>query len=473
MLSQLNGGKRVKKRTTKFFSLTSDMKLKTTHSIHKEYFEIIGFYFPLLLNMGALTLSTPFLNYGLGKAKDPIIALASFSASFSILLVLNSVIFSGRNLYNSLIKDKASFKKIFTFYLLISSIFSVLFLLIGGTFLGDIVFGNILQTTPGVTIHAKRFMLFSSPLPVLTAYKVSYQSISTVFKKPIFLTIGSTIRFVLIFLITLVSIIILPNEPGIAASMAFSISVSLETLFLFFATKKFRSFSISLKINNYSHNLTFKYIFSYFLPLFSSSLAWAISFPLINFFIGFTAHNKEGLAGFGVLRSLIIFMGAPLYIFATVILILGSKNDTIKLIKKFCFFITLFTTLVLSAVIFSNYKFVLLHDFYNLSDKTLLWTNESFSLLIFIPILISFYSYSQGIFLKEKKPNIIGITGIIRSLSIIISGTLFLVFFPNINGVLLGVWLMIIASLADAISMLSALLTLKLKVSKQSYEIIT
>ena len=48
------------------------------------YKDIINFYIPLLLNSGILTLSAPFLNYGLSTAIKPEIALAAFSAGFSV-----------------------------------------------------------------------------------------------------------------------------------------------------------------------------------------------------------------------------------------------------------------------------------------------------------------------------------------------------------------------------------------------------
>jgi hypothetical protein len=439
-------------KTDRFRIMTKEISLKKL-----DYWEVIVFYAPLLLTTGIMTLSAPFLNYGMGKSTDPELALAAFAAAFSVMIVVHSPIFTSISVFIAHLKDKNSLTTILKFFFFVSSASSATLFLIGYSKFGDFIFSSILQVRQDVASEAKQYILYISPIPLFTLFRCAYAGLATVYKKTHYLAIGTTLKLLTTSILVILLISAYPNKPGSCAATAFGCAIIVELLFLYFATRKLHSFSTPTTVSSYDFKLTPKYIVKFAAPIWASALAWTLSFPLINFVLGFSVNNTVGLAGFGVLRSILVFLGSPLFSIKTVVMVLGKDITDRKLIMRFSFLIASFATLIVATINFTELKRVILMDIFNLSEITYQWASEAFILIIVIPLLTAFRSFPEGMFIRDKKTNSIGVAGISRILSIALSGFLLLHLFPEINGVLLGVSLMLVASISDAIILLLAL----------------
>jgi hypothetical protein len=74
-------------------------------------------------------------------------------------------------------------------------------------------------------------------------------------------------------------------------------------------------------------------------------------------------------------------------------------------------------------------------------------------LFLFFPVLLLIRCYFEGIFMRKKQSSVIGASGAMRMILLMASGWLILQTAPQINGVFLGMVLMMIATISDAVFM--------------------
>ncbi len=414
------------------------------------YRGILSFYLPLFLNQGVITLTAPFLNYGVSRAVTPEMALAAFGSAFSLTIIFNSMVFTSLKLYNSLLKDRKSFQIILGMYLVLAGIATLVFAVVALTNAGDYIFSILFNLGQETIFHAKEWMLWIIPAPVLLAVRCALQGVTTVYRKTVNTALGTGLRIATALVMVLVMIGLFPHRPGMASGAAFSLSMGLEVAFLLVRTRKMIQFPAPTSIAPYDFDLTISYVIRYSIPLWISSLAWTGSFPMINYFIGQTWNSEAGLAGFSILRSLNVCLNSPLNSLVTVVLILGN-NRTIKRLRTMGIALGVGLTLVSAGLCFTSLGHRVLSGVFNLSGDTLEWSGRALIFFLFTPVLFFIRFYVEGILMRRKQPKAIGVAGGIRLTLLFVSGLFILWFLPEINGVNLGMAMMTIAALSDAV----------------------
>ena len=428
--------------------------------------EILQFYLPLFLNQGVITLTAPFLNLGVSRACEAERSLAAFAASFSLTIVFNAVIITSLKVYNSHLKDRDSLRKILTFFLFLGAAGTGVSIMIALTPAGDYIFVNLLRVRTETAIHSKEWMLWSSLIPIIISVRCALQGITTVNKNTINTAVATSLRMMSALFLVIVLVMIFPCRPGMAAGVAYTCAVLIETMFLFVRTREMRCFTSPLPVNGCHASLSHWYIFKFTLPLWISSLAWTSSFSLMNFFIGRTLDNETGLAGFTIIRSLSIFLSSPIFSLITVVLILGNRH-ALKKIRQFSMGLILMLTLMMIGVIFTDLKTVLLSGFFNLSGAALAWSRQALNILLFFPGLLGIRCYFEGLFMRERKPTSIGISGIVRIFVLLTSGLIINKCWSGLNGVYVGTLLMLFTYMSDMTCMVLAYLNLLRKRNKK------
>ncbi len=421
--------------------------------------EILQFYLPLFLNQGVITLTAPFLNLGVSRACEAERSLAAFAASFSLSIMFNAVIITSLKVYNSHLKDRESLRKILRFFLFLGAAGTGASILIALTPAGDYIFVNLLRVHKETAIHSKEWMLWSSLVPMIISVRCALQGITTVNRNTVNTAVATSLRMGLALLLIILLIMIFPCRPGMAAGAAYTGAVLIETVFLFVRTREMRCFVSPLPVDGCNVSLSHRYIFKFTLPLWISSLAWTSSFSLMNFFIGRTLNNEAGLAGFTIIRSLSIFLSSPIFSLVTVVLILGNHH-TLKRIRQFSMGLVLMLTLVVLTVVFTDLKTILLSDFFHLSGAALAWSRQVLHILLFFPALLGIRCYFEGLFMRERKPTSIGISGVARIFVLLISGLIINKYYSGLNGVYVGTLLMLFTYVSDMVCMVLAYLNL-------------
>ena len=298
-------------------------------------------------------------------------------------------------------------------------------------------------------------MIWCCPVPVLVAVRCSLQGVTTVYKNTLNTALGTLIRVVAVLTSVVVLISLFPHRPGMASGSAFSLSMGLEVLFLLIRTREMRTFSSPTAIPAHDAPLTVNYILRFSTPLWISSLAWTGSFPVINYFIGQTTGAEAGLAGFNVLRSLNILLNSPLNSLVTVVLILGNAGSIMR-IRKSGICIGIILTIISAILCLPQVHLPLLEVGFNLSGDALAWAGNAILLFLISPVLLFIRFYYEGLFMRLRDPAALGLAGGLRLGLLIVSGMVMHRYFPGINGVMLGMVLITIATASDALFTFSA-----------------
>ena len=402
-----------------------------------------------MLNQGVITLTAPFLNFGVSLALNPETALAAFGAAFSLTIIFNSLVFTSLKLYNSLLKDKNSFVTILGIYMSIACAASLIFIGLAATEAGHLVFTRWFNLSPGAAGHSREWMLWVSPVPLLVAFRCALQGVTTVYRKTMNTAVGTFLRMGTALVAVIVLIRIFPHRPGMASGAAFSLAILVEVVYLFWRTRKMLAFSRPTSVAPYDFDLSVPYVLRYSFPLWLSSLAWTGSFPLVNFFIAQTQNPEAGLAGFSILRAVNVCLNSPLPSMVTVVVILGNRA-TISRLKIMGTGIALVLTLISAGLVFTPMGRDLLSDIFNLRGVALEWSAQALIFFIFTPALFLARFFLEGRFMRLKQTRAMGLAGIMRLFIMAGAGLMITSWQSGINGVWLGMTLMTLASVSDA-----------------------
>lgn len=412
--------------------------------------EFIKFYLPLVVNSGIIIISAPLFNYGITLGKEVIKSIAAFSAGFSIMLVINAFIFVGQKIGTALIKDKKSFIQCLKYLFTVAFVFSLIGMSIALTPLGTYIFSYVFNLPSEISNLAKEYMIIASLLPVIACIRVIYQSVLIIHKTTQKVAIGTFIRQISGFSLLLLGVLTDLYPVHLAAALGIVGGSFIEDIYLFITSRRLLNFEKMTRDQTKKIDLTFKKFVSFSTPMWLSSMAWSVSYPVMVTIIGFTTNPTLNLAGFGILRSLGLLLLAPFASFSVATLVLGDTNIRIKNIQKIFFTVTLLYTLILGLFTLFGADQFILNNIYSLRGEIMTLCLLPISLLFMLPIPRAIMGYFEGRFLKEKHTRPMGVASILRIVNITVIGMLLIRIFPNINGVLLGVVLMFVANISDA-----------------------
>jgi Na+-driven multidrug efflux pump len=412
--------------------------------------DILSFYFPLILNASMMTLSTPFINFGIGRSPSSKEALAAFSTSFAITMVISSLTFSSRKVFTTHIKDKTSFHKILSFNLFIASACSIFCLFLGLTDGGSFFFESILKVPSNIIPYSKRYMTFIAVMPILNVFRIAFQSLVTIYRKTFLRAIATVIRLFIVIAVILVLTMSFPKYPVQAAALSLVFATIIEIVFLYIISSKYRGVPRTRYIKNYDFKLSNLYLFKFSFPFIITSVVRALMFSGINFFIGFTINPVEGLAGFGIVRSLILFTGIPIISLPTLVVLLADSEESFRKIKVFTFNLAIFSTFIVLFLSMGPIKRYLLGSFFNLSGLVYEITQKSFIYIAALPFFTTVRAFFEGRLLILKKPRPVGWSSLLRLSSLFVIGPIIISINPMIDGVFLGILLMIFSSILES-----------------------
>lgn len=189
-------------------------------------------------------------------------------------------------------------------------------------------------------------------------------------------------------------------------------------------------------MNNETHSLTYKKIFTFWYPLAASWLMMAVEGPFLAAVIARLPNSKFNLAAYGVAFSLALIVEAPIIMLLSTATALGKNRDAFFKLWRFTFTLNAgITALMLFTLIPPIFYFIaerligLPHDLARLTHTALL-------LLLPWPAAIGFRRFYQGILIRYNLTRRVAYGTMVRVTSMAISGLI--LYHLNINGAFVG-----------------------------------
>jgi len=208
-----------------------------------------------------------------------------------------------------------------------------------------------------------------------------------------------------------------------------------------------------------SRNLSYKFIFFFWLPLAATWLMMAFEGPFLSAVIARMAEPKFNLAAYGVAFSFAIIIESPVIQMMSAATALVSNRQTFYKLRNFTYILNGLTTLVMIIFLLPPIFYFITIDLINLPKVVADLTHAAVMILIPWPGSIGYRRFYQGILIKNNLTRRVAYGTVIR-LAAMSSTALILYNFCEVDGVVIGASALTAGVVTEAIA--SKLMTLKL-----------
>ncbi len=292
---------------------------------------LLKFYLPLAASSILMMVTHSVVSGAVARTLYPTIALAAYSASYSVAQVFQSPCYGLNRMCLTFTKGKRSHKKVAQVTLMILAIIVLLLSMISWTPLAEIIFLDVLGVSEEVCSMAVPSLRAFVFWPISAAIRSIFQSPIVMRKQTTWLTINMVARVVIMFAAAAILPGIWPVGP-----------VGAIILMLGLGTEAFLSFVVSKKgiqpleeegpdelIPSTSQILKFA------LPLLIASPIQNIGRPIITGALSRTVTPEATLAGYQVALSFSFIFASITYNIYHMVIIFVKNPQSFKLIRRF------------------------------------------------------------------------------------------------------------------------------------------
>jgi len=411
--------------------------------------EILRFYLPLLLTSQMMTLSGPLINVAVGRAADPKLDLAGYWIGFSILMFIESPCLITQQVTATLASGYRSLRRIFICSLAVGVAASATVLLVSLTPLRDIVFIDLIHTTPRVAERGARVLLLLTPLPILIAIRGVGNGLAILEKKTLLIARATAARVIVLATVVGTVVAFRTGSGALAGAGALLTGLLVETTLVMIAVLPFVHKRRRDQEDDKTH-LSFTELFNVAMPLSVAAFVWTISRPIVNGILGRLDNPVLAQAGFGVVAPIVLLTCSPLWALQNVSLILVRKKSDLVRVLRFSVMLALFFSITITLLVVTPIRRIILEHAFSLTPEMVLVTTPALFLIAFEPFFLGSRSIAQGLLMQAKKTSVIGNVSLIKLVIILAVGAWFIAYRPGVNGTLLGTALFIGGDLVDA-----------------------
>ena len=169
--------------------------------------------------------------------------------------------------------------------------------------------------------------------------------------------------------------------------------------------------------------LTWREILSFFWPVATTSLMFALSRPVLYAFVNRTAQAVVLLAGIRVAFDFSLLFHAPINQFRHFLVTFGESDPAGS--RRFMGRIMLVLTGIMAIIAFTPLSTFVLRNLLQIRGQTLEVASGAMMVLCGTPLIITIRNYFHGVLLTRRKTHGMAIGGIIRVLTICVSSWAF------------------------------------------------
>jgi hypothetical protein len=294
--------------------------------------------------------------------------------------------------------------------------------------------------------------LITSPLTVIVGLRNIYQGVALVHKRTDVLAYATLVRLTTVGAIVGANLFLLKLPGASGGAVAILCGMSIETLFVYLQVKGLsRSLPSAASGSSSDSRINFAKIFLFSYPLLFG-IAVMISLPtFINGILSRTSQPELALAGFGILYPLLRFFTSPLLGFIDMTLVLYTSARMLKKLIRVAFLITLVFSLIVFGVGYTRIGSYVLSNFFGLDALIVNYVYPGMLLMVFFPLTTGIRNFAVGMLMKQKATGMITFSSISKIFGVLGIGIGSLWVFSGINGVVLGILLVILGEICDAL----------------------
>jgi hypothetical protein len=267
--------------------------------------EISLFFFPLLLNVQMMSVSHSFINAGLARQSDFVVALAAFSVAMVLHLFVSSPSYQNHTVTIAMVRGRRSLRGTILFVLLVATWVSIMLGLVAFTRLGDFILGRLLGVSGEIAVQARAVLGILVFLPFLTGFRGLFQGLVMQARHTGLVSLATGVRVVA--LLGFLALGVRWFGGAVLGAFALLACIAVETALMGF-------FAWRCRIHHAggSGERGALEIFRFAFPLAYSSCLQQVVPLLINAIISRLPDGALALASFGVIRGFIFLLAGPM-----------------------------------------------------------------------------------------------------------------------------------------------------------------
>jgi hypothetical protein len=199
---------------------------------------IAQFYIPVVFANFISSFIYPIFSSGISKFPDAHESLAAFSVSRSLYFVFASLILVLSQTVVALVKDKHSYRLMRRFIFCVLGISFAVFIIVGATPLGNLVFSGMMGVEDEFMAHTQRSFLIFSLMPIFAGFNLSLQGLTILTKRTMYILYSmiAQIAVVTISLFGLSNLLIIDGASS--ATISYIMGTGASATVLYFLTRK-------------------------------------------------------------------------------------------------------------------------------------------------------------------------------------------------------------------------------------------
>jgi len=423
------------------------------------YSQIFRFWLPLSITWLMMAIEGPFLAAVIARLASEKINLAAYGVAYAFALVAESPIIMLMSASTALCRDLASYHRLRNFSLLLSLLVTLLL----GLFLLPPVFNAIILKLLDLPIEVAALthtaLLCLLPWPGAIGLRRFYQGVLIARHQTRRVVISTILRLTTMASCALMLYRYSSLAGAIIGALALSAGVLTETLL----TRYMARFAISEIVQTEAesgHQLSYRAIWHYYLPLALTPFIGLSIHPLVTFFLGKSRDALESLAVMPVIYGLtFIFRAIGISYQEVAIALLGENRDNYPKVRNFAVILAVSTSLALFLIAFTPLSHFWFRQLSGLDDLLAVFATLPLQIMAIFPALTVLVCFQRSILIVTHATKPISIATAMEALGIFTILLLSLRYFPLTGAV--------VASFAYVIGRLFAVAVLQRPVLPQ------
>jgi hypothetical protein len=309
----------------------SNRRIQLDKNAKNELVGILKFYLPLAATSMLMMVTHSLVSGAIARALSPAIALAAYSAAYSVGQVLESPCYAMQKVTLTFTHGKRSFRTTALVIAKMLSVIAAVYVLLAWTPLSVVIFRDLLGLGEAVLAQARVNLKVLFLWPLASAFRSIYQPKVVIGKRTYWLTVNMVIRVALMFVLALLLPRVMPQAPvGPILLMA---GLSLEAILAFVVSQKLvpplAEDDPDLPDVRPSHVLAF------LLPLTLASSTQTLARPAVTAALSRTVNPEVTLAGYQVASSFSYIFAAATYNIYHVMVVFVKDRPSFRRIRNF------------------------------------------------------------------------------------------------------------------------------------------
>lgn len=393
------------------------------------YNHLSAFFIPLALSSSLTSLTHIIINGTLSRGENATFIIACYAVAFSLFGIIERPIISLRQTSSALVKNPNSFRTITILFLQVTGIIVAISLVISYTKLGDWLFIYFFNASEDMVYTISQTFKVITLVVIFSGIRGIYQGFMINQLETKWITIGVVLRLIGMFAVAYL-FITTDRVTSMVGALIFLVGMFIEMIISVWRGQRI----LRRQKDNKEPSVGKKEMLGFYTPLVFFFVIQTLLIPVVYAFLAKTNNIEAGIASFALAYS-ICQLVLSFFMFTHQI-VLQFYDENKEKVLRFMIVISLIPTLLLGILCVTKagpwFMKVVMGADPSLSNMTII----VLTFFLFRALLFPWVDFLNGYLMLKKRTKKMLIGQIANLVTVVLCLIIFVVFFPQWNGII-------------------------------------